>query len=85
MTYDIDIKTGALLGDDVLERLARVGFMVKLYTFEGDSNAGLEDVKGQGMVPDPDLMRAFADKQPLYAKELRLRQPLLNKGKRKGR
>lgn len=85
MRYDIDRKTGALLGDEVLDRLARAGFIVKLYTFEGQSNAGLDEANGNGGVPEPDLMWAFAERQAVYAKELRLRQPLLNKGKRKGR
>jgi hypothetical protein len=84
-TYFIHQHEGWLAGDQLLDDLFKAGFVVKLFEADGDSNAGLEDRSGEGRVPEPDLMWRFAERQPQYAKELKLRQPLLNKGRRKPR
>jgi hypothetical protein len=82
--YSINSQ-GWLSGDGLLAQLFEAGFVVKLFSADGTSNAGLESVDGEGRVPEVDLMWRFAERQPQYAKELRLRQPLLNKGRRKAK
>jgi hypothetical protein len=51
-------KTGALVGDDLLTRLAELGFRVRRH---GDQ-AALDD-DGQGRVPPMPLLYEFADRQ----------------------
>jgi hypothetical protein len=82
--YDINSQ-GWLSGDVLLTQLFEAGFVVKLFEADGTSNAGLESMDGEGRVPEPDLMWRFAEHQPRYAKELKLRQPLLNKRRGKTR
>ena len=76
---------GALMGDRLLDDLLAKGFIVKLFTDGPDSQAGLEDSRNAGTVPEFELLWRFADMQDKYTKELRLRQPLLNRRKRKGK
>jgi hypothetical protein len=86
MTPDYSINSqGWLSGDGLLADLHEAGFVVKLFSADGTSNAGLESVDGEGRVPEPDLMWRFAERQPQYTKELKLRQPLLNKRRGKTR
>jgi hypothetical protein len=60
-------KTGALVGADLLARLAELGFHVRRY---GDQ-AALDDDKGQGRVPPIPLLCEFADRQREYSAALR--------------
>jgi hypothetical protein len=55
-------ETGALAGDDLLVRLAKLGFRVRRY---GDQ-AALDDETGQGRVPPRLLLYEFADHQREY-------------------
>jgi hypothetical protein len=59
--YALD-KTGALVGDDLLTRLAHAGFWVRPY---GDQ-AALDDDTGQGQVPSRLVLYEFADRQREY-------------------
>jgi hypothetical protein len=59
--YALD-KTGALVGDHLLTRLAHAGFWVRRY---GDQ-AALDDDLGQGHVRSSLLLYEFADRQREY-------------------
>ena len=59
--YALD-KTGALVGDDLLTRLAHRGFRVRRYR----DQAALDDDAGQGRVPSRLLLYEFADRQREY-------------------
>jgi hypothetical protein len=83
-TYTISAN-GNLLGDEFLARLWASRFVVKLFSEPGHEQAGLEDVTGEGRVPGHSDLWIFAERQERYTKELKLRQPLLNKARRKGR
>jgi hypothetical protein len=67
--YALD-STGALVarveGDDLLVRLAGLGFSVRRY---GD-RAGLDDNNDQGAVPSMALLYEFADQQDRYGELL---------------
>jgi hypothetical protein len=67
--YALD-STGALVprvnGDDLLARLAGLGFRVRRY---GD-RAGLDDDNNQGRVPSIAYLREFADQQDRYGELL---------------
>jgi hypothetical protein len=67
--YALD-KTGALVGDDLLTRLAHAGFRVRRY---GDQ-ASLDDDGGRGRVPSMPLLYEFADCQRQYGALLRTLQ-----------
>jgi hypothetical protein len=67
--YALD-KTGALVGDDLLTRLAQAGFHVRRY---GDQ-AAFDDDTGQGRVPPMAVLRQFADQQRQYGALLRALQ-----------
>jgi hypothetical protein len=84
MSYTIT-KEGSLLGDEVLSELASGHFHVRLFEYADECNAGIEDVTGQGRVPDPILMWQFAERQVGYTKELKLRQPLLKARRKRGK
>ena len=75
--YALD-KTGALVGDDLLTRLAHRGFRVRRY---GDQ-AALDDDAGQ--VPSRFLLYEFADRQREYGALLRtLQAPSMWKDERR--
>jgi hypothetical protein len=64
--------SGALIGDALLVRLAKLGFRVRQW---GDQ-AALDDKTGQGRVPPMPMLYQFAEKQPEYGLALRaLRAP----------
>ena len=83
MSDYIIMASGGLAGDEFLAKLWAVHFIVKLFQFEEQSNAGLEDTTGEGRVPDFEDLWLFSERQPAYAKELRIRQALLTKMTRK--
>jgi hypothetical protein len=64
--YALD-ASGALNGDDLLHRLARLGFRVRRW----GNSAALDDDTGQGRVPPMSLLYEFADRQREYAAALR--------------
>ena len=76
---------GHLLGDEFLARLWADNFVVKLFSEPFHSQAGLEDMTGEGRVPDAADLMLFAQRQERYSKELKLRSTVLKFGRRKGR
>jgi hypothetical protein len=61
--YTVD-ASGALIGDEVLDRLAKLGFCVRRY---GDW-CTVEDHAGVGLVPtNPSLLWEFCERQRSYA------------------
>jgi hypothetical protein len=64
--------SGALIGDTLLDHLAKLGFRVRRYT----DQAALDDETGQGRVPSTRHLSRFAEKQTEYGLVLRtLRAP----------
>jgi hypothetical protein len=85
MSDYIITATGSLIGDEFLGRMWANSFAVKLFVDGENAQAGLEDTTGEGRVPAHEDLWTFSERQRLYTKELKLRQPLLNKKRRKGR
>jgi hypothetical protein len=65
-------ESSALIGDDLLDDLAKLDFRVRRY----GNQAALDDETGQGRVPPMPLLYRFAEKQTAYGLVLRaLRAP----------
>jgi hypothetical protein len=67
--YGLD-RSGALIGDDLLTRLAKLGFRVRRY----GAQAALDDETGTGRIPPMAALYDFAERQLEYGALLRTLQ-----------